>query len=82
MPFVMTPNEVFSLLTIKLKRETVVPFALTQAQERERELWFQQYPEALPIVLELQELVKKERPDQTPLRDYKWFIDENGRVNE
>jgi len=51
------------------------------ASARERELWFQQYPEALPIVFELQELVKKERPDQTPLRDYKWFIDENGRVN-
>ena len=51
------------------------------AKARERELWFQQYPEAVPIVLELQEWVKQERPDQTPLRDYKWFIDEDGRVN-
>lgn len=51
------------------------------ANARERELWFQQYPEAYNIVLELQELVRRERPDQTPLRDYKWFIDEEGGVN-
>ena len=51
------------------------------AKAKERELWFQQYPEAVPIVLELQELVKRERPDQTPLRDYKWFIEEDGTIN-
>ena len=53
----------------------------SRKRKRERELWFQQYPEAYDIVLELQELVRKERPDQTPLRDYKWFIDEEGGVN-
>lgn len=51
------------------------------AHSREREIWFQQYPEAYNIVLELQDLVRKERPDQTPLRDYKWFIDDNGNIN-
>lgn len=49
------------------------------AKQRERVLWLQDYPEALPILLELQELVKAKRPDRTPLRGYKWFI-ENGEV--
>jgi len=26
--------------------------------------------------MELQEFVKRERPDQTPLRNYRWFIEE------
>lgn len=52
-----------------------------QARARERERWFGQYPEAIPLVLELQEFVKKERPEQTPLRNYKWFIDDTGKVN-
>ena len=51
------------------------------AKAAERKRWFEQYPEAIPIVLELQELVKRERPDQTPLRGHKWFIEEDGTIN-
>lgn len=43
---------------------------------KEREQWFKDYPEAIPLVLELQEIVKKERPENFPLRGYKWFIEE------
>lgn len=46
------------------------------ASEMERNAWFEDYPEAVPIVIELQNLVKKERPEQTPLRGHKWFIEE------
>lgn len=46
------------------------------APERERQLWFNDYPEAIPLVIELQELVKKERPDNFPLRNYGWFIED------
>ena len=45
------------------------------ASDKEREQWFEDYPEAVPIVKFLQELVKKERPEQTPLRGYRWFIE-------
>ena len=45
------------------------------ASEKERKVWFSDYPEAVPIVIELQELVKKERPEQTPLRGHRWFIE-------
>ena len=48
------------------------------ASKMERELWFLDYPEAVPIAIELQELVKQKRPDRTPLRGYKYFI-EDGR---
>ena len=51
------------------------------AKASERELWFEQYPEAFPIVLELQEFVKRERPEQSPLRHHKWFIEEDGTIN-
>ena len=51
------------------------------AKSTQREKWLEQYPEAVPIVLELQEFVKQERPDQTPLRNYKWFIDDDGGIN-
>lgn len=44
------------------------------ASEKERLEWFSDYPEALPIVIELQNLVKKFRPDRPPLRGYKYFI--------
>lgn len=43
--------------------------------ERERLDWYSEYPEAKDIVIELQEFVKIERPDQTPLRNGKWFIE-------
>ena len=45
------------------------------AKASERALWFEQYPDAIPIVIELQEFVKAERPEMTPLRNYQWFID-------
>ena len=48
------------------------------ASEREREEWFKDYPEALPLVIELQNLVKEKRPDRPPLRNYKYFIEEGG----
>lgn len=51
------------------------------AKAKEREMWFEQYPEALPLVIELQEWVKIERPEQTPLRNHKWFIDDDGGIN-
>lgn len=47
----------------------------------EREQWFRDYPEAIPIVIELQEFVKVERPEQHPLRKHKWFIEEGGKIN-
>lgn len=42
-----------------------------------RDMWFQDYPEAFYILLHLQEIVKRERPDRPPLRKFKWFIDTN-----
>lgn len=45
------------------------------AKEEERNRWFADYPEAVPIVIELQDLVKEKRPDRPPLRGYKYFID-------
>lgn len=46
------------------------------APASERERWFRDYPEAIPLVLELQQFVRRERPEQTPLRNYRWFIEE------
>jgi hypothetical protein len=45
------------------------------AKEDERAQWFRDYPEAVPILLDLQEFVRQERPDNSPLRGHKWFID-------
>ena len=45
------------------------------ASVSEREMWYADYSEAVPILIELQEMVKKERPDRFPLRNYQWFID-------
>jgi hypothetical protein len=45
------------------------------AKEEERNRWFADYPEAVPIVIELQNIVKEKRPDRPPLRGYKYFID-------
>ena len=33
------------------------------------------YPEAIPLVIELQDIVKEKRPDRPPLRKYKYFIE-------
>ena len=46
------------------------------ATQAEREQYFRDYPEAVPIVIELQNIVKEKRPDRAPLRNYKWFIDD------
>ena len=46
------------------------------AKEIERELYFRDYPEAIPIVVELQNIVKELRPERAPLRGYKWFIED------
>lgn len=51
------------------------------AKEDERRRWFEDYPEAIPIVLELQNLVKERRPDRPPLRSYRYFIEEDGTIN-
>lgn len=52
-----------------------------QAPTKERIMWFRDYPDAFDLVLELQNFVKKERPEQTPLRNYKWFIEEDLQMN-
>jgi hypothetical protein len=44
------------------------------AKQQERERWFADYPEAIPLVIELQNIVKEKRPDRPPLRGYKYFI--------
>lgn len=44
------------------------------ASEEERQEWFNDYPEAIPLVIELQDIVKEKRPDRPPLRGYKYFI--------
>ena len=45
------------------------------ASEKEREEWFEDYPEAIPLVIELQNIVKEQRPDRPPLRGYKYFLE-------
>lgn len=51
------------------------------AGSKERKKWLQQYPEAKPVILELQEFVKRERPGQFPLRGLKLFIEDDGTIN-
>ena len=46
------------------------------AGEKERQVWFEDYPQAKRLVIKLQNIVKRERPDRYPLRDYKYFIEE------
>lgn len=45
------------------------------AKRAERIQWFTDYPEAYDMVLDLQEFVKRERPNTFPLPNYKMFID-------
>lgn len=45
------------------------------ARESRRALWFADYPEAVPLVIQLQDIVKRERRERAPLRGYEWFID-------
>ena len=51
------------------------------ASEKERRIWFNDYPEAVPVVLELQRIVKEHRPERAPLRGSQWFIQE-GNMEE
>ena len=44
-------------------------------------MWFEDYPDAFGLVLELQNFVKIERPEQNPLRNYRWFIEEDLQMN-
>ncbi len=45
------------------------------AKDDEIARWLADYPEALPILLQLQEYVRQERPDRDPpRRNYKWFM--------
>lgn len=45
------------------------------APKKRREQWFIDYPEATLILIQLQEIIKRERPDRPPLRNGQWFID-------
>lgn len=48
-----------------------------EAKDAEIEQWLRDYPDARQIVVELQNIVKRERPDRDPpRRAYKWFITE------
>jgi hypothetical protein len=49
------------------------------ANEEERKQWFRDYPEAISILWDLQEFVRRERPETSPLRHHKWFIDTDPR---
>ncbi len=44
------------------------------ARQSEREQWYKDYPEAVPILIGLQNFVKIERPGMYPLRNHQWFI--------
>lgn len=44
------------------------------APKREREQWFKEYTEAVPILKELQDKVRAEKPEQSPLRNHEWFL--------
>ena len=45
------------------------------APKREREQWFKEFPEAVPLVKGLQDKVKAEKPENhTPLRNNEWFL--------
>ena len=45
-----------------------------QSKEYERQQYFRDYPEAIKVVKRLQDIVKRERPEQSPLRGHKWFL--------
>lgn len=52
-----------------------------QANHKRRIEWFKQYPEAFDLVLDLQDFVKKEIPDQYPLRNFKYFIEQDMQLS-
>ena len=51
------------------------------AKADERKRWFLDYPEAFNILLHLQDVVRAEKPDLYPLRNYKWFIEPNYQLS-
>jgi hypothetical protein len=74
-----------------LKYDMLSPHYITQkrdgcalcpnARTTERKQWFKDYPEAIPLVIFLQNEVKRERPELEPLRNHKFFIDDDGTIN-
>lgn len=48
------------------------------AKDEERQAWYRDYPEAVPILMNLQRIVNIYRPENKPLRGKKWFIEEIG----
>lgn len=44
------------------------------AKKEIRELWFEDFKEAKHLLAELQDIIKAEKPKQTPLRNFEWFI--------
>lgn len=46
------------------------------AKRLEREKWFAENPHVIPLLKEMQEIAKIERPGQYPLRNYKWFLED------
>lgn len=51
------------------------------ASAMERIEWFKQYPNSFDLLLQLQEIVAKERPDIYPLRNYRRFIEEDYQLD-
>lgn len=49
-----------------------------QAKENERQEWYKDYPQAVPLLMELQRIINENRKDRKPLRNNKWFIPEKG----
>lgn len=45
------------------------------APKKTRDLWLADYPEARELVIQLQDIVKEQRPDRPPLRNYEYFIE-------
>ena len=66
-------NDMYSPQYYNSKRDGCV--LCPEAKDAEIAQWLMDYPQAQPIVSELQEFVKRERPDRDPpRRGYKWFV--------
>ncbi len=68
-------NGLYSPHYDKYKRDGCVLCFNAKASERKE--WFEQYPEAFLILLDLQDYIKAEKPGFFPLRKHKWFIEED-----
>ena len=51
-----------------------------QKKAEARIKWFEDYPQAFDLLLNLQNIVKKERPEQYPLRNKKFFIEKDPQM--